>query len=478
MAISDLTKIETGYLNRALLRQYNIMQNGGRPSLPRKIGTSDFEQDFANFYGATENIMNNSGTGGLGDSQNMFELHFLCNKRLGVGNAITQGFSEDALFNWFNPKKVDTKSTTVTVPGFNKWTVETDFKNQAINWNTHKRVFGIGLLCKFWTTKDDMSLPAPRKPPKKFQVISPLYLAPVNTYETPYIDYDEDVWKFHGGNLRVKTIHRSRIEVLRGTPQQDTYRGLSIPETIYLPLICYYNALIYFTKAMSKWGSMTPVIKSGSVTPTSDEYKEFLKLMEEFVMNGFFFLGRDDSLEYPTTNIGQGLYQAVELLKEEIASGTRIPLNQLWGRSESGGIAGTGNLTAERKYLNNLANEQIKISDDFLRIFTDARFDFEGKDLMWNLALQKTREQQLIEEQMEINLAISKQQFNMMKKENTMMKAQQELFDEHKSEFTAEQQLASAEQIKEDFVHRNEKFDKFMRMQNMLSLRGGKNNGN
>ena len=474
MGINDLTKTESGYLQRALMKQYNIMKNGGFSSKPRKIGSDDFSDDFANFYGATENIMGASGTGVLSDSQSMWELHFLCNKRLGVGNAITQGFSEDALFNWFMPKKVDTKNTTVTVKGFNKWTVESDFKNQAINWNTHKRVYGIGLLCKFWTNHDDMSKPAPRKPPKKFQVISPLYIAPTNTYETRMIDYDEEIWKFMGGNLRVKTIHRSRIEVLRGTPQQDTYRGLSIPEVVYLPLICYYNALIYFTKALAKWGNMTPVLKSGSVTPTPDEYREFLELMEEFVMNGFFFLGRDDSIEYPNTNIGQGLYQAVELLKEEISAGTRIPLNQLFGRSESGGISGAGNLTAERKYLNNLANEQVKISDDMIRIFSQAGFDFEGKDLMWNLALQKTREQELLEESQELQNGIQAQQLKMMKKENTMMKAQQELFDEHKSEFTAEQKLASAEQIKEDFVYRNKRFDDFMRMQNMLSLRGGK----
>lgn len=476
MVMGDITKRESINLQLMLQRQYNTMKRGGIPSLPHKVGSDDFSDDFANFYGATENIHTGSGTGVQSDSQNMYELHFLANKRLGVGNAITQGFSEDALFNWFNPKKVDTRNTVVPVKGFNKWVVETDFKNQSINWNTHKRIYGIGLLVKFWKNNDVSSgainTPAPNKPPRRFQVLSPLYLAPTNTWDTRGLTYDEENWKFMGGNLKFTSIHKSRIEVLRGTPQPDTYRGLSIIETIYLPLICYYNALIYFTKAMAKWGNTTPVIKSGSVTPTPEEYVEFLALMKEFEMNGFFFLGKEDSLEYPTTNIGAGLYQSVELLKEEIAAGTRIPLNQLFGRSESGGIAGTGNLTAERKYLNNLANEQSKISDDFLRIFTQAGFDFEGKDLYWNLALQKTREQQLTEEQMEVNLNISKQQLKMMRKENTMMKAQQELFDEHKHEFTAEQQLESAEQIKEDFEYRNKRFDDFMRMQKMLSLKG------
>jgi len=463
---SEVTRVQT-----MLQRQYRTSKNGGNPRIMPGIGKLEYQSDFNNFYSATDNISNASGSGVQSDSQNLLELDFLANKRLGVGNAITQGFSEDALFNWFNPKKVDTKNSHVVVKGFNKWILDTDFKNQAINWNTHKRIFGIGLLCKFWTNHDDMSQPAPRTPPRKFQVISPIYLSPINSWDTRYIDYDEENWRFMGGNLKVKQIHKSRIEVLRGVPQQSSYRGLSVLETVYLPLICYYNAIIYVTRALSKFGNMTPVLHSGSTIPTPNEYTEFLALMQEFVMNGFFYLGKDDKIEYPNTNIGAGLFDTLEILKEEMASGTRIPLNQLFGRSESGGIAGTGNLTAERKYLNLLANEETKISDDFLRIFGDARFDFDGLELDWNLALQKTREQQLLEEQLELNNTLLKQQVKMMKREGTMMKAQQELFDEHKDQFSAEQQLASAEQIKEDFMANKMRFEKFQRLQKMISTR-------
>ncbi len=463
---ADITKIQT-----ALQRQYRVMESGGNPRSMKGVSKGEYQDDFNNWYSATEDISKSSGTGTQGSSQNMLELRFLAEKRLGVGNAVTHGFAEDALFNWFNAKKVDTKNTTVSVPGFNKWVVESDFKNQSILWDAHKRTYGIGLLCKFWTQHDDMSQPAPHKPPRNFQVISPLYIAPLNTHETRFIDYDEEMWKFMGGNLKVKQIHRSRIEVIRGAPQQDTYRGLSVLEPIYLPLICYYNSIVYLTRGLAKHGNMIPVMHSGSVTPTPDEYTNFLALMREFVMNGFIFVGRDDKIEYPNSNVGTGMYSTLEILKEEISSGTRIPLNQLFGRSESGGISGTGNLTAERKYLNNLANEQTKISDDMIRIFTQAGFDFEGKELMWNLALSKTREQQLIEEQMELNNSILKMQVKMMKKENTMMKAQQELFDEHKDQFSAEQQLQSAEQIKEDFNNRKMNFADFTKLQQLISMR-------
>jgi hypothetical protein len=461
-------------LNLLLMRQYNTMQNGGNPR--RFAGNNDYKDDFNNFYNARDNISSSSGTGVQSDAQSMQELHFLSEKRLGVGYHITEGVSEDSLFNWWQPKKVDTLNTRVNIPGLNKWIVDSDFKNQAIIWNTHRRRYGIGLLCKFWTANDQMELPAPNKPPKAFQVISPLYMGILNTYQTRYIDYDEELWKFQGGNIRPRAIHRSRIEVIRGTPQQDTYRGLSVLEPIYLPLICYYNAIIYITRGLSKWGNMVPVLKSGSVIPTPEEYTKFLTLMEQFVMNGFFFLGKDDDMQYPNTNIGQGLFQTLEIMKEEIASGTRIPMNKLFGRAESGGIGGEGALTAERTYLNLLANEQTKISDDIIRIIKSAGFDFEGLELDWNLALQKTREQELMEERMELENKALKLNNSMQSQEIKMLKMQQEMFDKYKDEgaFNPDQALQHQERIKEDFVHTKDRNTQFQKYMQMISLKGRK----
>ena len=117
---SDVTNIQA-----ILQRQYRVMGKGGDPR--KMLGTADFSDDFNNFYSATEDISRSSGSGSQSSSQNLLELHFLAERRLGVGNALTQGFAEDALFNWFNPKKVDTKNTHVTIPGFNKWVTDTDF---------------------------------------------------------------------------------------------------------------------------------------------------------------------------------------------------------------------------------------------------------------------------------------------------------------------------------------------------------------
>ena len=470
-----LTETDQALMADKLNMAKAIMRAGSDPT-KRSNYTMNYNEDFSNFYKSTDDITGTaSGTGNVGDYQNMMELRFMCEKRLGVGYNITHGFAETALFNWFGVKPVDSEKR-VPVNGLNKWIMDTDFKNQAILWDAHKRMYGMGLLVKFWKQNEDMRYPAPSTPPRKFSVISPIYLSANNTYETRYIDYDPEMWRFMGGNLKVKSIHPSRIEVIRGKPQQDTYRGLSVIEPIYLPLICYYNSLVYMTRGMGKWGNMTPVIKSGSVTPTPTEYTEFLALMQEFVMNGFFFLGKDDSLEYPTTNISQGLYQMIEIFKEEIAAGTDFPVNRIFGRIESGGIGSQGALTAERQYLNRIANEQVAISDDFLRIFIKSGFDFDGKELDWNLALQRTKDQQLNEEMMQVQLDMLKEQFKSMKLERQMLKQQKDLFEEYKDTFTPDQQITQAKQIEEDFQRANAKYvrtyEEFVKLRAMLSPRG------
>lgn len=476
MSIAKYTEADMQILAAMFAEQYNAWKKGTEPrKFIRNINRADYSEDFITWYNATDDLTNTSGSGRLYDSQDLYELEFLASRRLGVGNMITEQYARDALFNWFEPKKADSKNTVVKIPGFKKWLIDTDFKNQAIIWDTHKRIYGIGLLVKFWKAHDDMSKPAPKAPPKAFQVIPPTLLAATNTYDTRYLTYDEDIWEFQGGHLRVAKIHSSRIEVIRGAPKPDEYRGYSALEPCYLSLICYYNALIAVTKGIAKWGNMIPVLKSASTTPTPAEYQNFLKLMQEFVMNNFIILGKNDEIITQSTNIGQGLFQTLEIFKEDIASTTRIPLNVLFGRSESGGIGGEGALTAERTYLNGLSNEQVQISDDFIRIFQAAGFDFEGVDLMWNLALQKTRQQQLIEERMELENEMLKHQVNSIKLENTMLKTQKEMFDKYKDTFTPEEQIQAAKNIEEDFQYQRSRWQNFEKLRQMISLRGNSN---
>lgn len=399
------------------------------------------------------------------------ELHFLGKKRLGVANRITYGFSKSALYNWFDMKKVDSDHTRVKVPGLKKWIVDTKYKQKAILWNAHKRLYGIGMRVNFWTNHDDLTTPAPRnKPPRDFQVLSPLYLAPINAWETRFLSYDEEIWKFQGGNLKQTGIHQSRISILSGPDNEDEWRPLSVIEPTYLAIICYYNALIYLTRAMAKLGNMAPVFHTPGPSPNKKEVTDFIEMYEEMVMNGVFIVGRDDKVDFQTTNIGQGLYQICEILKEEISGSTQIPLNALFGRSDSGGLGNGGALTAERQLLQNYANEQVDVSDEFMRDFINYGFDVEGLEPDWNLALQKTREQELAEEAMQIQNDMAREQLKLMKKQNKMMGLQQELFEQNKDSLSPIEQLDEQEQIKEDFNYVQSQREAYFNMMRALRL--------
>ena len=93
-------------VQQLLQKANNVFANGGDPR--KIISNMDYNDDFNNFYSGTDDISQSSGTRLASDAESMLELRFLAEKRIGVGNAITQGFAEDALFNWFRPKKVDT----------------------------------------------------------------------------------------------------------------------------------------------------------------------------------------------------------------------------------------------------------------------------------------------------------------------------------------------------------------------------------
>lgn len=433
------------------------------------VSNAKYSEDFANFYSASQDIYSGSGSGTQYDAKSLLELRFLSEERLGTGYAISHDYSKTALFNWFKLKKIDSKRSYFYPKGWKKWIRDSDFKNQSIVWDGHKRAYGVGLLVKYYKAYEDMSTPAPNTPPKKFQVISPLTLAPTNTYSTRMLDYDEEMWEFMGGNLRVKKIHKSRIEIIRGTPRQSSWRGLAVLETNYLALICYYNAIIYLTRGLAKFGTNIPVMKTGSVIPTSAQYKKYLAIMEEFIANNFFILGKNDELIQQPSGIGAGLYEILEILKEEICAGTNMTLNYLYGRAASGGMSGEGALSAERKMMQGFVNEQTEISDDYIDIFNQAGFDFEDLELDWNLALMKTTEQELMERQMELNNELLEQQVKMSKGEVKMLDAQQELFDENKHLLTGQQQLQEQERIKEDFRSSKQRLDDYFRLQRIIS---------
>ncbi len=116
----------------------------------------------------------------------------------------------------------------------------------------------------------------------------------------------------------------------------------------------------------------------------------------------------------------------MEQYKEELSSAWRIPLNQLFGRSVGGGLAGAGALVSKEDYLQEVSNKQMAMSDNLMKIYTEAGFDVESYDILWNLAVKKTDEQRMREEGMETQNKILEEQWRQAKIQTQMLKLQLE----------------------------------------------------
>ena len=427
------------------------------------LKTQKSSHDFQGFFSPTDNLMNAKGTGNS-FRPSIEELHSMSLYRIGPGYALTHGFADDALRNGFNFVNSDNK--VVKRNAIFKWMYKTDFANQAILAHGYDRAYGIGFLLKFWKDNEDMSTPAPRSPPKRYKALSPLYMAPMNTYDTRDITFDESQWVFQGGSIRPSKVHPSRLMLFRNRPYIEDWRGLSVLEPVWLYMIGLMNSMISSVKGLAKWGMTIPIYKMGVSGDTKKGYRKYLSMMQEYMANYFFLVGRDDELDFVDSKIGKGITEIMEILKEDISSGTSIPLNRLYGRSASSGIGGEGALTAERTYLNTINNDQNKVTDNYLNEFRAYGFDIDGLTLDWNLAIQKTKEQRLQEEYQIIQNGIAKEQLSMVKQQNKLMRMQNTIFKESKDQYSSQQQIETAETISDfnklqtisDYLNKNNNF--------------------
>jgi len=390
--------------------------------------------DFQNYYKPTDDIYGSGGSG-TGDRPSFEEMRSVAQRRLGVGWRATKMVAGDVVRNQF--KFVDYRDKKVEKPEIFKWMMKSDFFNQLEDLLYYERTYGVAFLVKYYSSNDDLSTKPPNKPPKKFQALPPVYLSPTNLWDTNMLDYEQEEWEFTGGLLNSQTIHKDRIYVLTTRPVAGSWRGISVFEPIWLPLMCYFQALIYLTKGIAKWGNAVPILKMGDSEVNKKAFDEWLDLMIEYQANYFYLIGKEDDLQFANAKLGQGMTEYIEFLKEDISSGVGITLNFLFGRSVSGGIGGEGALTSERNYMQTLANVQRSISDDVLAIVRDSRFDVEGLQVSWNLALQKTSEQRLREERLEIQNDIMREQLKQMKEQNRMLKTQRQQLEQNQQLITS-----------------------------------------
>lgn len=386
--------------------------------------------DFVPYYKPSDDIYGSAT--GLDERPSLEDLAAITNTRMGCVWAATSGVSGDAMRNWHvfaDPDSLKEKKNDDTKAAL-KFAARTDLRNQCQQWLRYTLGMGTSFLIKYWGKDDIKNMEEPpklNKPPRKFRAFSPRYMQPTNVDKSNELNYQEDVWKFGGGEINYAyAIHQDRIEVLSLYPEEGHWRGLAIVEPVWIPLMGYFQGFIYLTKGLRHWGDAVPAMFTGEGLPKDAEITSMLDLMDEYQMNYKWALGKEDRLEFIQTQIGKGLDTAFEIYKEELSSAWRIPLNQLFGRSEGGGLQGAGALVSKEDYLQEVSNKQMAMSDNLMKIYTEAGFKVDQYEILWNIAVKKTDEQRYREEGMETQNKLLTEQWRQAKLQTAMLKLQVE----------------------------------------------------
>jgi len=385
--------------------------------------------DFAPYYKPSENFYGSAS--GEDQRPSLADLAAIGQVRMGCVWMATAEIAGDVVRNWHSfvdPDRPDKPIKDDATKAIFKFVVKTDLKNASHQWVRWERLFGTSFLVKYWTNKDKdtMHEPAPFKPPRKFRAFSPRFMTPINLNSSNELNYQEELWKFSGGIFAKFAIHQDRVDVLTTRPEEGNWRGLSLCEPVWIPLMGYFNNFIYIVKAYRRWGDQVPVMHSGDTIPDAEEIDDILDLMDQFEANMKWAVGKDDKIEFIQTKIGSGIKESMEMFKEELSCCWRIPLNQMFGRSVGGGLQRAGALVSKEDKLQNDSNIQMSITDNIKKIYTDAGFEVEQWDLLWNMAVKKTDEQLAKEEGMQTQNKILAEQLKSQKLQNKLLAMQVE----------------------------------------------------
>lgn len=406
---SDLQKIRKKRANELKGRIWKVRQD--------TWGTlAQTTKDFASHFLPTDDIYGSSGSGS-DDIPALAHFQYLAERRIGIAYKITMKPAQDAVRNRF--KFMNTKTEehlenkeTEKILDFCE---RTDFYNQLAKAMFFERVFGVGFLVKYFSKndKENQSFADPvkgNKEPVAFQAFPPTHMSPIDVYRTSYLDTDPQLWDLQGGVYNPQRIDHTRVHVFMTRDVTERWRGLSVFEPIWIPLMAYFQSQIYLLRAFAKLGNTIPYWLIDSPSNLVDVYDEYADLIEEMKMNGIYIGRKGDEFGFAPTQIGQGIAEMIEVWKEDIAAGTSFPVPILWGRVQSAGLSGAAYLMAERYYWNEISNIQASISDDVLRIFKDAGFKLKNTRIDWNLAITKTDQQRLLDEGMQIENELLKEQ--------------------------------------------------------------------
>ena len=405
-----------------------------KPNAPRDSNTKALvetlklrlrtRKDYVPYYSASDDWMGSPT--GQGQRPDIWDLAAIGQCRIGCAWMGSAEVASDAVRNWHefvDPDKPDKPIHDKDTKAIKKFAIKTDLKNQ---WQQHirwERVFGTSFMVKYFKNKEDRTEPPPNKPPRKFRAFSPRYMTPTNLNDSDELDYNEDVWEFNGGVFSEYGINKDRIDVLSTRPEEGSWLGLSIFEMCWVSLMGYFNNFIYIVKAFRNWGEQIPIYKMEQ-KPEEEDVADVLSLMDQFQAHKKWAISKEEDLVLVQTQIGKGIGESMEQFKEDISSCWRIPLNQMFGRSQGGGLQGAAALVSKEDYLQMVSNVEMSTTDDLLKIYSDAGFEVEQYDLSWNMAVKKTDEQKLREEGMETQNKSLKETLKSQKLQNKMLELQ------------------------------------------------------
>jgi len=385
--------------------------------------------DYQSFYRFSDNIYSSSAQSGDNTRPTFQELEMAAFERSGIGRYITFHFGTACVKNGFD--FFDWEGNYVRKKNIKKDLFKAKFNTEHLHWVVYELIYGISFLVKYWSSHDKYDTPPPRnRPPLAYKAMPPTLLSPANITDTKMLWEDEDAWDFYGGKYNSFKIHRDRVEILCTRPNPNSWIGFSIIEPVYLSYAGYLNLIINGVKAVAKYGNVVAAFTMAYPNPSKQMYLEYKELVESMKASMTFILGKEESIEFLDTKIGQGLAELGEFLKEDIMAGTGLALNNVFGRSEGGGLQGAGALLADQHELNTKANYQADLADNYWAMM-DKHWDVEDLLVRFRLEQQKTDRARYEEELLQWQIEALKAQVEATKLQNLLTAMQGQMAAEN-----------------------------------------------
>lgn len=403
------------------LFRHQMMYNDPDKKTHHKKVMADFQQ----FYEPSNDIFSSSGQTGNNNRPTFEDLEMMADSRIGFGRYATTIFAGKCVRNGWD--FYDWEGNLKKHPEIMKSLFRAKFFTEHIQWVKQELVYGASYLMKYWSAHDKFDQPPPNKPPIAYHAFPPSILSPINVWESQqaYLTEDDELWNFRGGKGKSVQIHKDRVEILNTRPNPYDYIGYSIFEPIYLSACAYMNLIVNGIKMAAKYGNVITAFKMPVPNPSLKMYREFKDIIDEMKATFTFILGKDEELEFLDTKIGSGLMEFGEFLKEDMAAGTGLPLNSVYGRADGGGLSGAGALVSKQGELETMSNYQADLADNYWLMF-DRYWDLEDEFVKFRLDYQKTDSARYEEENMQWQNELLKTQVQTLKLQNllTAMQAQ------------------------------------------------------